>query len=819
VPDPYAAIADPVTPAQTSDPYAAIGDPVDTQQTDQPALQGFTPEEQTAIRGYLPRAKDAADLVQFAHDISSGQRTIGNAQQILDYLKGGGDPSQLQFTDPVAAQAPAQKTGVMDTIRNAISDGIFNGLDAVAPGIGSFLRGHQAAGKAFTEHAANALVGDYGPEVGGFIHTLVSPSEWSSFGSNLDNNVAHERAILQGDSEGHGIASAGGELTGIGLSAPLGGEVADSLGAGKLAASLGKYGNAIVNTGRAMGEGAVYGSGAAGPGDRLSGAVEGAALAPIVGAAFKVPGMLYRAGESVLGASPNLARKIIANAIEADANTPQQVGQAISDANANGVPMMIADTGENVRGLLAASGRTSGPARTLARDALEERQAGLADRVTQAIERDLGPVVNPHEVADTLMTKAQTDAAPAYQNFYSQGAVKSPALDNLLQRPSMQTALNKAYRIAAEEGRDPEAMGLQLDQNGNVALHPMPIEAMDKLQAAREAYDQAASGLASAQQKAAAGGSADIGSAEAAVKQASDNLDAAKAEMAATPRGGSQMETKTYSPQTIDYIKRGMDDIVESYRDPVTGKLNLDTEGRAINNTLRAFQQTADKLYPQWEPARNAWGGPVAGINAMNLGRKSLNMTADDLEARMRDMTPFQKQMAALGARRAMAELVASKGDSADVVNALVGTGKKRAMLARLFGDRPAFQRFVDTLGQEREGFRTFKQALTGSPTAANLQDDKTLQLASATIEAALSGGVPWRTALGQALKFGVGKAGNKAKQQVAALLSNTDPANFRELASELQGEMARRGLVSNQTRVAGRIGGNFAASTVNAGQ
>jgi hypothetical protein len=177
--------------------------------------------------------------------------------------------------------------------------------------------------------------------------------------------------------------------------------------------------------------------------------------------------------------------------------------------------------------------------------------------------------------------------------------------------------------------------------------------------------------------------------------------------------------TKAPTWKTLDYVKRGMDDVVESYRDPTSGKLNLDTEGRAVNNTLRSYINSFDAANPAMRRGKHS--GPVKGINAMNLGRKFLNMTADDIEARMRDMSPFEKQMAAMGTRRAMAELVQSKGDTADIVHALVGTGKKRAMLARLFGDRKQFQRFVDTLGQEKEGWRSFRQALLGSPTAANI--------------------------------------------------------------------------------------------------
>jgi hypothetical protein len=249
-----------------------------TDQSDQPALQGFTDDQKQAIRGYLPKAKDAADLTQFAHDVSGGTHTIGNAQQILDYLKQGGDPSKLQFTDPVAAQAPTQQPSTLENLRNTIGDGILNALDSVMPGVGSLLRSNRDTGKAVTEHYANALAGDYGPEVGGFLHTIASPSEYSDFGANLDRNVAHERAIMQGDSEGHPIASAAGELGGYATGALLGNEALDSAGILNSGTKAAKFGRVALGNG-------IYGSGAAGPGNRVSGGVIGAGTGVVTEAA------------------------------------------------------------------------------------------------------------------------------------------------------------------------------------------------------------------------------------------------------------------------------------------------------------------------------------------------------------------------------------------------------------------------------------------------------------------------------------------------------------------------------------------------------
>jgi hypothetical protein len=657
----------------------------------------------------------------------------------------------------------------------------------------------QGAGAAYLNHTANALAADYGPEgaaildalgLGGEDRKSVFNSD-DSLGNIWANNADMERAQLDADTAAHPIASIGGELTGVALGSPLLAKAGNAAGLAKLAEREGEFNRTLI---QGSGEGFAYGSGAGGPGHRLEGGATGAAMVPVVAGVAKIPVAAVNTGKTVLEGSPGLARRIIAKAIKDDAHTPDSIGQAIAESHANDVPAALGDQGENLRGLMAASSRASGVGRTIVRDALETRQAALADRITGHIERDLGPVANPHQVADDLMTEARTNSKPAYTKFYGKGAVKSPAIDALLERPSMGRALSKAYRIAREEGRDPEAMGLQLDENGVVTLHPVPVETMDRLQAAREAYDSAAEALETAQTKAAGERKVDVASAQKAVDDASTRLDAAKAEMAAAPKSGTQVQVKSYSPQTLDYIKRGMDDIVEGYRDPVTGKLRLDTEGRAINNTLRSYMGIVDRLYPEFPAARNAWSGPVSAISAMNLGRKSLSMTADDLEARIRDLTSSNKQMFALGARRAMAELVQSKGDTADIVHALVGTGKKRAMLARLFGDRKQFQRFVDTLGQEKEGWRSFRQALLGSPTASNLSDDAALEGAAMAADFA-AGGMPVATATSKAFKFLRFKLGEKAQQQIAALLSNTDPAAIRELATELRTQAEKRGL------------------------
>lgn len=64
--------------------------------------------------------------------------------------------------------------------------------------------------------------------------------------------------------------------------------------------------------------------------------------------------------------------------------------------------------------------------------------------------------------------------------------------------------------------------------------------------------------------------------------------------------------------QTLDYVKRGLDDVLEGCRDKTTGKLALDTESKAVNDTLRGLLSRLDTSNPDYAAARAACAGPAA---------------------------------------------------------------------------------------------------------------------------------------------------------------------------------------------------------------
>jgi hypothetical protein len=140
---------------------------------------------------------------------------------------------------------------------------------------------HQSGPAAGLDHVANSLAADYGSEAAAGLSTVGEAAsrvfgngEDGSLGNYWANQADINHAQLEQDTTDHPYWSAGGELTGAILTIPVGGEVSDAVG-------LSKLGRAGSNAIRGTAEGAAYGSGNAGPGNRMEGAAGGAALGAV----------------------------------------------------------------------------------------------------------------------------------------------------------------------------------------------------------------------------------------------------------------------------------------------------------------------------------------------------------------------------------------------------------------------------------------------------------------------------------------------------------------------------------------------------------
>lgn len=485
----------------------------------------------------------------------------------------------------------------------------------------------------------------------------------------------------------------------------------------------------------------------AGAGAIVGGLIGGAAPVAIAGA-----GRAVRAVRSLAGKGPSPAPTLVADALRADGLTGRQAGRIIDEGQARGVPLTLADVGDNMRGLASSVGRQPGPSRTIVRDMAISRQEGQADRIGGAIARDLGPVANPRLASQQLQEQAKAQAAPLYEEAYAAPLPIMDGLQPLLKRiPS--GAVDNAKRLAKIEGRDPNALGVAFDDAGDIVLVGKP------------------------------------------------------------------------SMETLDYIKRGLDDVVEKYRDKTTGNLVLDTEGRAVNDLLRRYVAEIDKVNPAYASARAAYAGPVRAAAALRKGQSFANKSADDIAAETERMTPYELEQYRLGVRSGMTAMLEAKGDYANKVQALVGSPKKRKALEKLFGGQGDFGRFMATLGDESRAAQTYRDVAAGSPTAPRLADDAATGdggLIDAASNAVLGGatGGGWVASIvngiREASRYGQGEAGKVARAEVAAALSNADPALLREALRQArlaQVGVRKQGQIRGQVAPAVGVGAGQAAS------
>lgn len=386
-------------------------------------------------------------------------------------------------------------------------------------------------------------------------------------------------------------------------------------------------------TGRAAAVGAGYGA-AAGAGsadgglaDRARGAATGAATGAVVGAAVPagtravtaLPGVARRAGSAMTetidtvrrrGAPPTARAATPQATTRAEGYVREIARRAGTDADTvarnpayvAGKPVTGAELiGRQGVSQMTALGRRPGQTGDALDAALTERASGAPERVLGELETAAG--IDSATAADDFAAQAarlREQASPLYDEAYAVGAVDSPRLQVLVSRPSMRRALSRAMRIAEEEGREPAELGFRSVQRG----------------------------AGSTQRDAAITASPDGVGGRFQVVGSKTVEDPNIADLS--------VQVENPSAHTWDYVKRGLDDIIETYRDKTTGKLVLDEEGRAILGTLKSMRKELTTLNPAYERALAAGGEPLQMEEAYRLAPRLMSPGVSERAFRQR---------------------------------------------------------------------------------------------------------------------------------------------------------------------------------------
>jgi hypothetical protein len=339
-------------------------------------------------------------------------------------------------------------------------------------------------------------------------------------------------------------------------------------------AAIGRYGG---NVGKAATVGGISGAGEGDTmGERAVGAGVGTALGGAIGAAAPAVINTVRwaaqpltnqfrrlAPSSPSAPIPNaedIATGQVARTIERSGKTQQQIAQEVADANASGQPYILAEgIGLEGQRRLAGIAKTPGAARQWIDEDLGARDLGRGMRAQEAVETGLGvPRGLTAEEAQLALTQR---AQRNSRPFYQAAEQVQPVWSERMQ----QFFQHPEYQKALKEGFHVERTRA-LAEGRPFNPHDYAITQFD---------------------------------------EAGDPI------MSAVP-----------NMRTIDLMKKGVDQILNKQRNPLTGHLDTnDPYVNALQRSQQAMLREVDSLNPMYARARAEYAGPAQMRSAVERGR------------------------------------------------------------------------------------------------------------------------------------------------------------------------------------------------------
>lgn len=278
---------------------------------------------------------------------------------------------------------------------------------------------------------------------------------------------------------------------------------------------------------------------------------------------------------------------------------------------------------------------------------------------------------------------------------------------------------------------------------------------------------------------------------------------------------GDPVLGKVPNMRTLDAIKSGLDDIVEKYRDPVTGKLALDRYGKAVNSVLRSFIKELDSVNPAYAQARAAYSGPSQSMDALYKGRNVFRgKDAEDVKKIIDNLSPGDKEFFKVGVVRAIQDKMESRVTGANKARDIFGTPKKEKIIAQVFGGQKQYQQFKKAVEAETAMHQTYSKVTGGSPTQPLQAEGNAMARGSMDVLHSLAQGRPLQAlgALGRAASERVQGVNAKTTDQIAQILFADNPqalaqygqAIMKTGVNEAQKQQVLRGILGLYAPAAG---------------
>jgi hypothetical protein len=372
----------------------------------------------------------------------------------------------------------------------------------------------------------------------------------------------------------------------------------------------------------------------------LVGAGAGAALGAGVNLASRVGGRVL----DVAGLrNPEIAAdRQVLRALERDGVPPADLPGRVAAMPEHGI---LADVGgRNTVNLGAVAANTPGRAMEVADTVTQARRGGAPDRMAEAAEAGFGGGAGSdfRVATDALRAERAVNAAPHYERAFRIQLTPDEygRIANFVEDPIGQEAFRRGIRIAELEGLRPGSAG----------------------------FDPAAYG----------------------VTRGPDG------QWIAAPG-------QTPNMRLMDAVKRGFDDIVEGFRDPTTGRLNLDQYGRAVNGARAAYRDELAGMFPPYRRALEAYSGPSQSLDAAGRGRRAFTSDRDVTAAGSDTLSPGDRDFFRLGAGRAFTDMTSDPARVPGVARRLLEDRQMQQRLGTIIPDAARREALVAALRGETQ--------------------------------------------------------------------------------------------------------------------
>lgn len=237
-----------------------------------------------------------------------------------------------------------------------------------------------------------------------------------------------------------------------------------------------------------------------------------------------------------------------------------------------------------------------------------------------------------------------------------------------------------------------------------------------------------------------------------------------------------------------DYIKRGLDDVIEGQTDALTGKVT--TSGRAVVGLKNRLLDILDRENPAYAQARKAAAEGFRLDDALEFGKKASSMSAEAVRRKFKDFSEAEKQVARIGYAEALRAKIDAAGWTHNKLLKVMASPEQYRALRAMFPTQEAFKGFRRTLMNEARKQKTFDAVRGNSTTARQLIDAQEAGQLGETFNTAQSVATGNITGIVQAISRGFARMGGltpEVADGIAKRLMETNPAKARAVMQELQ--------------------------------